>query len=362
MARDHYLPASFIGRFSNDYYPGTRSRDHVVWAGYLGSNQPVQQKASSLGYGKGLYDLHSEFETAPMADSIDSWKYEKELPRVLDTLCSGERLSLSDWLHVAVPFVAGQFVRGPEFNERYKDRLSDLWPTLNENCKRNGYTGNVINFARVIEMQSFLLPVMAARWKVIHAVGGYRFILNDMGMTPIFDIAEQGPGWAIPLDTRTVLFLVPKLQRCFGTYGRDGRWHALVEHLDEPDIFFNDFNKLTANTSQRFIVGSDPNTIERLLPLISKKTPQQLRAYRDSGWQAKRGIATASDDCIMWGAAADIADNDIPPGRLKDYKTSAHHVNANRWAPLFLALQEYSDMGNGRLAFFGNNLIIKQLA
>lgn len=361
MARDHYLPAAYIGRFSGERRANLRSRDCLIWTAHLGASQPVQQKASSIGYEKGLYDLHPEGNSPSLGNSVDTWIYERELPYILDALSSGEHLSLSDWLHVAVPFVAGLFVRGPDYDTRYHERLSAIDLPFSDKHALKKHQHNQANFARVVEMQSLLLPIMAARWKVIHATGTHRCVLNDIGMVPLFDPAVNSTGWAIPLDTRSLLFLMPRRRGCFGTFGRDGQWNAVIEHLDEPDEFFEGLNELTAATAQRFVVSAEPEPAAQLLPLLSTKCEMQLRAYREVGWDIRRGIAAAGDDCMMWGAAACIADNQIPPEDLNGYRPSINKIDSKRWIPRILILQEFNNMGNGRVEFSGRNLFAGRL-
>src|SRR4051812_41391139 len=110
MARDHYLPAAFIGRFSNDTFFPARDRSIFVYDRKKGITAP--STPNKIGFKKGLYDLRATHG----ATSIDKWSYEGRLSEVLDALASSDKISLDDWIHILVPFVSGLFIRGDDFN------------------------------------------------------------------------------------------------------------------------------------------------------------------------------------------------------------------------------------------------------
>ena len=361
MARDHYLPAAYIGRFSDQFGTGVRARNCALWTAHVGAESARLQSAESLGYARGLYDFADSGKGPSMGDSVDSWKYEDSLPRVLDSMCAGERLALSDWLHVAVPFVAGLFTRGIDFNERYLRRLQGLDIPFESDAEKNQYLTNITNFSRMVELQSLLLPVMAAWWKIVHAKQSFEFILNDLGITPAFDPATGLRGWMIPLGLRAGLMLLPRHRGCFGTFGTDGTWYTVIEHMSQPDSFFDGLQSQTARTASRFIVGANREKIDELLPLLKIKTDAELDCIREADWNIRKGISASGDDCMWWEYTAAIADNAVSPEELPSCRLSANDVDRSKWSPRLLILQTPGATGNGGVAYSGKNLYVSPI-
>lgn len=361
MAKDHYLPAAYIGRFSEEYKTGTNARRCRVWAAHVGAQRVNPQSAESLGFVKGLYDMVESGPGPSVGSSVDHWKYESDLPCVLDALCAGNRLLLADWLHVAVPFVAGLFSRGIDFDMRYQSRLKGMSFSFKNDVEKKSCMTNVVNFSRLVEMQSLLLPVMAARWKIIHSVGSFQFVLNDLGITPLYDSATALNGWMIPLGLQAGLMLLPRKSGCFGSFSSDGCWYAVVEHMAQEDLFFEKMSEATAKSASRFVVGAQRNVIDQLLPLLSAKAETDLHFIRESDWHIHKGISASGDDCMWWGCAAAIADNAIKPVDLPNYRPSINDLDYARYVPRSLILQEPGTTGNGGIAYSGRNLYVKPL-
>ena len=119
MSKDHYLPASFIARFGALDKGSERKRDVKVWIARSDNLRAVQERAASFGYANNLYGASGECPGTNMTiPSFDSWRYETELNAILDNVSDQRPVMLSDWLHVLVPFVAGLFSRGLDFNQR----------------------------------------------------------------------------------------------------------------------------------------------------------------------------------------------------------------------------------------------------
>src|SRR5947209_6550054 len=111
MAKDHYLPAAFIGRFSQDTLGALRDRH--IWVNNGKARKILKSTPASIGYKKGLYNLKD-------GSNIDKWDYESSLNITLTKISNRQQISLDDWLRIAVPFITGLFVRGKEFNRRYE--------------------------------------------------------------------------------------------------------------------------------------------------------------------------------------------------------------------------------------------------
>src|SRR5438105_4714605 len=182
-ARQHFLPASFIARFSEDPNPDPRRR--VLYVAKRGGHEPFSVVAERAAFVRNLY-----------SESVDSiWTaYENRLPAALDALCIGAEVEADTWLRVVVPFVAALLLRGPDFEKRFQQRLAEVVPDL----KRP--TGGD---ARPFELQRLLAPVTAARWVVMHASGDSPIVTSDMAWAPYSDPMHAELGFAIPLDLHT---------------------------------------------------------------------------------------------------------------------------------------------------------------
>src|SRR6266702_1208123 len=201
MAKDHYLPAGFIGRFSSDTTGAYR--DRRLWTYNSKAGKTLNTAASAIGYKKGLYNLHD-------GKTVDKWDYEGPLNRVLDDIAQSKEITLDDWVRIAVPFVTGLFVRGKEFNERYENM--PLIKGLADNLNPDNTNGS-----RILRLQRQLAPVMAARWVVLHnADPNTAIISNDLGLVLTQDATTKAVGWAIPLDPKTVLGIFPQKMRVIG--------------------------------------------------------------------------------------------------------------------------------------------------
>jgi hypothetical protein len=124
MARDHYIPAAVLGRFSAD--SGSLVRERRLVVGRAG--KVFLAKAEDFGFVNRLYDVTSTgvwvSSGAEDPGSVDKMisGHETELPAALDLLDSGARIPLRPWLRVLVPFVAAMFVRGKDFGARFERR------------------------------------------------------------------------------------------------------------------------------------------------------------------------------------------------------------------------------------------------
>jgi hypothetical protein len=109
----HAVPASLIGRFSTD--SKSRARERRVWVKDNRSDDPFPRRADNLTTGKNQYGVADG--SNGIDKSIDSlWQiYEPQLPEVLDLIGQSEPIDGLRWAQVLVPFVAGLFVRNPDF-------------------------------------------------------------------------------------------------------------------------------------------------------------------------------------------------------------------------------------------------------
>jgi Protein of unknown function (DUF4238) len=200
VAKDHYVPAALIGRFSKEGTLPARGRRVYVTR----PNKVFTAKAENVGYVRDLYTLDPNGPVAPDVDRSVSG-YEAALPAALDLLEQSARVPLKVWLRTLVPWATSVFVRGADFGARYSGRLTrqGVGPELN--------TADNANLVRPLEFQRLLAPVMAARWMVLHRTSGEPFVINDLGLTLTGDPSTGDWGWALPLSRSSVLGIMPKV-------------------------------------------------------------------------------------------------------------------------------------------------------
>ena len=84
MAKDHFIPAALIGRFSDE--TSARLRDRKVWIASRIGKSPRQSTAGAVGYENRLYDVDPHLFYDTNGKAVDNFwsKYEPQLPRVID--------------------------------------------------------------------------------------------------------------------------------------------------------------------------------------------------------------------------------------------------------------------------------------
>ncbi len=181
-----------------------------------------------------MYRLQGEPWNAPaLVDS--TWQgYEKRLTGALNQLVDPHVGSVDAylWLRVMVPFVAGLFVRGPDFTKRYEGQqaIIDIARSREAEWQRDN-----TNASRLLAMRRILAPITASKWIVEYSTGPEPMITNELGYVNSRHAPEpSGIGWAIPLGPAAILQILP----CPEGYGRkilfdagDGDWRAFIERV-----------------------------------------------------------------------------------------------------------------------------------
>lgn len=269
MALHHYLPASFLARFSADIKTEP-ARDRILIVGDKKNNRWFKAPASKVGCVRNLYTLVDYFVHP---DEIDkTWtEYEQKLPISLETLIR-RNIDAETWARVLVPFVACMLVRGPDFKERFNLRF----PPSYYQKPKNFLSNDNANRARLIELQRLLGFVATAKWFVISTSGKEKLITNDLGYSPFANPLSGDIGMAIPLDHNIILAITPSIEDHTILREEANKWIPIinyVELLDIPQPNYDGINDSLAQTANRFIFGSDEKTIQELL---NKTTPSLL--------------------------------------------------------------------------------------
>ena len=320
MAKDHYLPAGFIGRFSSDT---TRAyRDRRLWMYNVKARKVLPTAASAIGYKKGLYNLHD-------GSNVDKWDYEGPLNRVLDDVASGKDVTLDDWVHIAVPFITGLFVRGKEFNERYENI-----PMMKELMKSGKLNPDNTNSSRIIRLQRQLAPVMGARWVVLHNSDPQTPIISsDLGLVLTRDASTGAVGWAIPLDSKTVLGIFPQKVRHIARH-TGSTWYTNIEHLTPPVAMFKGINEQIARASKEFIFGIDESGMEANRSHTGVEAEEKMSVIMEGPWAQMFSRKELVAHETEWQIVAGLANLNLSPTEVPKHKFSLEDLDLqNKWSP-----------------------------
>jgi hypothetical protein len=255
LAKDHFIPASLIARFSEDSAGAARSRK--VWA-LRANGSRAEVRAESIGYSNRLYDVDEDMFPTHGARAVDDvWgSYEPDLSRVLDRLIDGS-VTAAEWIDVLVPFVAASFARDRGYQTRVKGRLSrgGLVEALPGELDRTDHILEKSNIAinRVMEMERFAARALACSW-VVHEVDD-DLVLQDVGYG--FELVNEFPdvmATLFPVGRRHVLMLTPCPVRWILTMS-GGEWRPVISHV-RSECPSEWLNRALANTAQDFVVGS----------------------------------------------------------------------------------------------------------
>jgi hypothetical protein len=283
VARDHYLPAAFLARFSRDKtFP---MRDRHVWILRSGQTQAHYQRTANVGFIKNMYKLHDPGSLYPNAVD-ETWQgYEKRLGEALDILIDPvvPSVNAETWLRVLVPFVAGLFVRGPDFTRRYEG--TEIAKAL----KAQGggaWNPDNTNGARLIAMRRALAPIIAAKWTILYKNEPGDIITSELGYANSRDTIDSIPvGWTIPLTPDTVLKLTPcpdGYQRKILFYSGDGEWRALIERMPLEPRSHLSLNTAIARSAKDFIIGPAAQVVESYREDFQSPAPPAMLTALDA--------------------------------------------------------------------------------
>jgi len=266
MAFQHYLPATFLACFSTDTTPERRQR--MLTVGDTTEGRVFTASASNVCGVNNLYTLTEETYNQNLVDNTWTF-YEKGLAPALEQLIN-QTLTCQIWANTLVPFVTGLLIRGPDFNERFDERLANL------GIAKISSSDNT-NMARLFEYQRLLASVLGSKWIILRARGNESLITNDLGYAPFANAMTQDFGIAIPISLQHILIIAPKLKRRIAI-GIGGTWWPIIEYLDLPENEHIGLNQTIAKFSRRFIFGPDNDVIARYLfpQKTAPRTPEPV--------------------------------------------------------------------------------------
>ncbi len=343
MARDHYIPASVLGRFSTGL--GSRGRERGLVVGRQG--KVFEAKAEDIGLVNRLYDVSSARVVLPPGTedpgSVDGMMtgYEPDLPAALDLLDGGSQVPLQPWLRILVPFAAAMFVRGRDFAARFEGR-----PFV----KVSGMSGpDNTNTARLIELQRLLAPVTCARWVVLHQAGQESFIINDLGLMPTRDLGLLQDGFAIPIGRRSVVGIFPQRTRTVALYN-DG-WRSIIEHryLDTAEVAA--FNRAMADSATDWIAGAERHVIQRNLKHLADEPPDPAVLMEQWPFDHQTLVAHDRD----WHRLVTATTSEPRPDELPDLQVFDPSCMVGSWCPPVVVTLNMSEFPTG-LRRVGNSI------
>jgi hypothetical protein len=262
MPHHHWIPSSYLSRFSENPKLGRRARLAIF---DKKQNKYFYANAGDIAKKSKYYTLTAK--ELPDPDVLEkSWAgYEGNLPSSLDKLIDGS-IDAIEWLHTIIPFVAGLFVRGPDFEARMKIRGKDV---LESPEFMKYISADNTNWQRESEFQRIMGILTAAKWVVCEKMGPGPFITNDKGWCPVPVSLDLVPAIAVPLDTKHLLHIYPQKIGPI-IYSKEGKWKPIIQYqkiTPESDaIFYGMINAF----SEYFVIGPT----ELSLNVMSKtKTP-----------------------------------------------------------------------------------------
>ena len=259
MPFDHYIPASYLGRFSSDEDRPRRRRR--LWVADRQQAKVYWQAATKICGARDFYSVSS----GPDPRLIDTmWTYERDLNQALDSLIAG-KLDVSQWLNTLVRFVAALLVRGPDFDIRFNGRFDWFGGALDDRLTKSN-----THYARLFEWQRLLASIIGARWLLIETSGQFTQVTNDLGYTPFVNPRLKEYGIAIPVGKQHILLIIACKKRVIATVN-NGSWVPVIERgvLDDPE--HAKFLDSIALCAQRYVLG--PNELQMRKYLNPQATP-----------------------------------------------------------------------------------------
>ena len=273
MPLHHYLPASFLARFSADSRVEP-ARDRLLIVGDKKNQKWFKAPASKVGCIKNLYTLVNDSISPDIVDQTWS-EYERNLPTAIDNLIN-RNIDAEIWTRVLVPFVSCMLVRGPDFTEKFNRR----WPHNRPEQINKLLTNDNANRARLMDLQRLLGFVSTAKWLVLTTQGTEKLITNDLGYSPFINPIYGDKGIGIPLDHNIILAIIPTTKDHPIFYEKDNKWVPIINYLDLPPDNHHGLNKALAQNALRFIFGSDKSAVQKYVqgtPLSSSSPePEEL--------------------------------------------------------------------------------------
>jgi uncharacterized protein DUF4238 len=252
--QQHYVPAAYLGRFSSD--ESRRFRERRLWVRDRRADRVFIQPAEKIARKIAIYDV--EDDSMGVGRTLDiAWGYEAGLSDSLTALVDRDStLDGTLWATTLVPFIAGLFVRGPEFQQEYTRRFPK---SLERTVPRVAHPDNA-TAGRLIEFQLLLAPVMTSQWSVLHFTSEVNLVTNDTG----YAVASTtlGDSYVVPLDRHTALAVTWSSRKRVLSWV-DEHWVAPVEHYIVADYEASDLLRAIGAFARHAVYGPTRDLVEQ---------------------------------------------------------------------------------------------------
>lgn len=251
--KHHWIPATYIARFSADITPSRTSQVHVY---EFERDRHFVASVDKIAAERDFYTLREGRRKDPeMLEKL--WaSYETSLGPTLDRLISND-VDAVEWLHVLVPFVASLLVRGPDFDERNHGRLVK---SLGREFVEEHVGVDNTNVVRLAELQRLMTAIIMGHWVVAETDESDPIVLNEKGWTPCLLLADQQTGeltsvLGIPLSRTHILHIHPRKGGPI-LHLRDGRWCPEIAYQRLVPGSVASQRQGAALTAARFMIGA----------------------------------------------------------------------------------------------------------
>lgn len=269
MARQHFLPASFIGGFSAEL--AGRRRDRRVWVARRGDSRVFRSRAASLGFAKDMYVLHEVPSQHSGAIERQWQRYERGLGSAIDRAAEvpDEPLDAEAWLSL-VMFVAGLFVRNPDYGDADQAWLESFF----EHDLPEGLSADNANMNRMLDFQWLSSTLLFCRWTLVR-LGNAHAVTNDIGYCLAPDLNGR-PAAAVPLRPDLLLLVSrgPGNLRAWwdGEHWRMEGFDLVRDDPEDPGI--RRINATLAATARREVYGSSEEDVSQAVQQWSPISPR----------------------------------------------------------------------------------------
>ncbi|MFF4306033.1 DUF4238 domain-containing protein [Streptomyces sp. NPDC001601] len=277
--RHHYIPACYLGRFSDDTHEKARLRRiHVA---RFTTNKIYLQKADQVGAINNFYRIKTDWKGNPLFLE-ESWQgYETKLSSALDQLeemarDSSLQLSAECWLRTLVPFVTGLLVRGPDFNQRFDRRILSGYGENKDSAYRNTLDADDnTNIARMMELQRLLAGTIASDWQLLISPDK-DLITNDLGYAIEYSPADDRYGYVIPLSPHVAISLTPRRHRDVLLAKGISSWVAPIGRRTINGQQAHALNVAVTKRATDFIAGRTLEQVIQYAPALSSPRAELL--------------------------------------------------------------------------------------
>ena len=324
--KHHYIPVTYLANFSLETTKPPRTRGLYVVRRSTG--RPIKQATENIGYIKNFYKITEKIQEDSDELFIEkNWQgIEGSLNKAIDQLINSNETPLNSttWARVLVPFVTSLFIRGPSFDKSFLTRS----PFGGSNAElADLVTPDNTNYARLIELQRMLAPVMASRWVVMHTSSPEPVITNDLGYGFYTSHDHDDTGFVVPLSQTAALGIIPRTARILAEGTWPGDWFTPIEHHTLPPGTQAGLNRAIAAISQEFIAGPTAASVSSVARNMQElQEPPRLFAH------ALRSTTVRSYE-TDWGRFLYALSHQPGDARINAFDYDPNIIAAEPWSP-----------------------------